>query len=75
MFHSKVAVCGTWAPGKLGLRLFCHIVTFNLFLVAMLTEVGGSPAEELGNRAAELALKFYIFGAMFCAVDNTSTHT
>jgi hypothetical protein len=43
--------------------------------VAILTEVGGSPAEVFGNRAAELALEFYIVGAMFCAVDNTGTHT
>jgi hypothetical protein len=36
--------------------------------VATLTEVGGAPAEPLGNRAAELAFEFYIVGAMFCAV-------
>lgn len=39
--------------------------------MAVLTEVGGPPAEPLGNRAAELALEFYIVCAMFCAVDNT----
>jgi len=39
--------------------------------VAVLTEVGGPPAEPLGNRAAELALEFYVVCAVFCAVDNT----
>jgi hypothetical protein len=39
--------------------------------MAILTEVGGPPAEPLGNLAAELALKFYVVCAMFCTVDNS----
>lgn len=38
--------------------------------MAIFTEVGGPPAEPLGNLAAELALKFYVVSAMFCTVDN-----
>lgn len=39
--------------------------------MAFLAEVGGPPAEPLGNRAAELALEFYVVCAMFGAVDNS----
>ena len=38
--------------------------------MANLTEVGGLPAEPLGNLAAELALEFYVVCAMFCTVYN-----
>ena len=41
--------------------------------MAIITEVGRSPAEPLGNRAAELALELYIVGSMFCAVCNSGT--
>ena len=73
MFHSKRAVCGTCATGKLGLSsLSCHIFLIN---VAIFTEVGGPHAESVGNFAAELALVFYIVCAMLYAVDNTGTNT
>ena len=39
--------------------------------MAFIAEVGGPPAEPLGNLAAELALEFYVVCAMFCTVDNT----
>jgi len=39
--------------------------------MAFIAEVGGPPAEPLGNLAAELALEFYVVSAMFCAVDNS----
>jgi hypothetical protein len=70
MLPSYGAVCGTFALRKLRLHLTRYIVTFELFLVAILTEVGGLPAEPLRNRAAELTLEFYVVGAMFCTVDN-----
>ena len=40
--------------------------------MATLTEVGGPPTEPLGDRAAELALEFYIVCAMLRTIDNSS---
>lgn len=53
---------------KLVFCVFAYVVAIALALVAGLAEMGVSPAEPLGNAAAELALEFDEIFAMLRAV-------
>lgn len=53
---------------KLVFCVFAYVVAIALALVAGLAEMGVSPAEPLGNAAAELALEFDEIFSMLRAV-------
>lgn len=56
-----------WALRQLARLLARDVVSFALALVARFAEVGVTPAEPLGDRAAELALEFHEVGAVVLA--------
>jgi len=73
MFHPKSAHGDTCALGKLRFRQFRYVFSLALFCVAGFAEVSVTPAEPLGDTAAEFTFILDILSTVGFTVAHTTT--
>jgi len=75
MLYFKWTFLRPSALGQVFLGFLADIISLHLLLVTRLTEMSGSPAEPLGNRAAESAFKLNEICAMDVTVLDSCSYT